>query len=281
MAVERKRPSDVSTETELNTSTSAAGPAAPLPSLSSFDSTLEMDRTALDLDAFAPYKPSEIVDTDHFKAVKTSGGNSMEEESNLPTSINDPDPEEDLADFSTYTDDGFGAGLKGLHASPQAAPAEFENMPMFDDESLILGGSPQNRDFDLSEVPNWSVTDTVQTDVADDSKVIQSSTVAKSRLFVQFGKFSAMYELDDDEFLIGRPDVAGSVTPDILIEWDDAISRKHAHVFRQSAQFYVEDLGSTNGTKVNGILLVPGSPQQLHDGDLINVGSKTSISFYE
>jgi len=101
------------------------------------------------------------------------------------------------------------------------------------------------------------------------------------RFFVQIGKFSATYILDNDDMLIGRPDPITNVIPDIAIEIDDAISRMHARVFRRKDETYIEDLGSTNGTKVNGIALSPHRPQLLSNCDLIHVGSKTEIVYYK
>jgi len=49
------------------------------------------------------------------------------------------------------------------------------------------------------------------------------------------------------------------------------ISRRHAHLFLKGGELYVEDLGSTNGTFVNGKRL-DESAQPLGDGDVIAFG---------
>ena len=60
---------------------------------------------------------------------------------------------------------------------------------------------------------------------------------------------------------------------------DAKISRRHARILSRDASFFIEDLGSTNGTFVNrGRRLLPGSPQVLTDGDEIIVG-KTFLRF--
>ena len=56
---------------------------------------------------------------------------------------------------------------------------------------------------------------------------------------------------------------------------DDSVSRKHAEVRRQDSEIMVVDLGSTNGTKVNGQRV---QERRLEDGDLIMVGG-TSLRF--
>jgi pSer/pThr/pTyr-binding forkhead associated (FHA) protein len=53
------------------------------------------------------------------------------------------------------------------------------------------------------------------------------------------------------------------------------VSRRHAEVRPFGTGFLVVDLGSTNGTKVNGTTV---SEHQLKDGDAITVGA-TRIRF--
>lgn len=51
---------------------------------------------------------------------------------------------------------------------------------------------------------------------------------------------------------------------------DESVSRRHAEVRRQGSDIVVVDLGSTNGTKVNGVGV---RQRRLADGDEIAVGS--------
>lgn len=51
---------------------------------------------------------------------------------------------------------------------------------------------------------------------------------------------------------------------------DESVSRRHAEVRRRGSDIVVVDLGSTNGTKVNGAGV---KERQLADGDEITVGS--------
>ena len=73
-------------------------------------------------------------------------------------------------------------------------------------------------------------------------------------------------KLGDQEF-----SVAGSLsigrTPDNVISLPDDtnISRNHAEIRQQPDGFYITDLGSSNGTAVNGIPLK--GTQKLQNGD--------------
>jgi FHA domain-containing protein len=70
------------------------------------------------------------------------------------------------------------------------------------------------------------------------------------------------------ELLIGR-----SAQGEGRLGEDPEISRQHARVTRTPQGLQIEDLGSTNGTFVNGKRLT--APQQLNPGDTIEVGTTT------
>ncbi|MCA9896494.1 MAG: FHA domain-containing protein, partial [Anaerolineae bacterium] len=60
--------------------------------------------------------------------------------------------------------------------------------------------------------------------------------------------------------------------PENDISWDDSqVSRKHARLTRQDNELVLEDLGSTNGTLVNGKPIE--GPHVLQPADIISIGS--------
>lgn len=69
--------------------------------------------------------------------------------------------------------------------------------------------------------------------------------------------------IDRDRFVIGRGSEA-----DLAVA-EPTISRAHAVLERDGDAFRLEDLGSTNGTRVNGRRLVRA---RLRDGDEIELG---------
>jgi pSer/pThr/pTyr-binding forkhead associated (FHA) protein len=71
--------------------------------------------------------------------------------------------------------------------------------------------------------------------------------------------------LCDDTVVFGRGPEA-----DAVLEGDDFASGRHARVFRKGDDVYVEDLGSTNGTFVNGQRLA--AERRLRPGDVLIVG---------
>ncbi len=75
---------------------------------------------------------------------------------------------------------------------------------------------------------------------------------------------------------IGRPDPSLGLTPDLDLSQEGAeaiwVSRRHARIFYYDGHFYIEDLGSTNGTYLNNKRLVSGLPYALQDGDELRFG---------
>lgn len=110
-----------------------------------------------------------------------------------------------------------------------------------------------------------------------------SSDKAHAKLVIERGKSAGkQFLLSAAESQIGRWDADGGVFPDVDLDTDDPeakVSRRHARVTFRDGQYFVEDLGSTNGTFVNrGKRLSPGTRQSLNDGDEIIVG-KTFLRF--
>jgi hypothetical protein len=104
-----------------------------------------------------------------------------------------------------------------------------------------------------------------------------------AKLVIERGKSAGkQFLLSAAESQIGRWDADGGVFPDVDLDTDDPeakVSRRHARVTFRDGQYFLEDLGSTNGTFVNrGKRLSPGTRQSLNDGDEIIVG-KTFLRF--
>ncbi len=78
------------------------------------------------------------------------------------------------------------------------------------------------------------------------------------------------------EIVLGRFDLATRIAPDVDLSYDDrdsyAISRRHARILCAYGQHEIEDMGSTNGTKVNGVKLMIGQRARLRPGDRVTLG---------
>lgn len=110
----------------------------------------------------------------------------------------------------------------------------------------------------------------------------QQTEVHATLVIERGGTPGTRFTLTNDESTIGRWDADNGVFPDIDLDAydDDAkVSRRHARISRNNGSYFIEDLGSTNGTYINrGRRLLPGNVQILNDGDEVIVG-KTFLRF--
>lgn len=74
-----------------------------------------------------------------------------------------------------------------------------------------------------------------------------------------------LIELSSHRYTIGR-----QTTCDIVID-DHNVSRVHAELRLKNGMWYADDRGSTNGTRINGALIVEATP--LTRGDVVSLGS--------
>lgn len=92
------------------------------------------------------------------------------------------------------------------------------------------------------------------------------------RFIVRTGPNPGMvFELSEEVVMMGR-----DVTNDIVIG-DAEMSRQHARLTRTPGGYVIEDLGSTNGTFVNGERLM--APRVLNPGDLVGMGETVTMTF--
>jgi hypothetical protein len=73
------------------------------------------------------------------------------------------------------------------------------------------------------------------------------------------------FDLDSRPVTIGRAE-----TSDIAVEGDEFASTRHARFETRRDGVWVEDLGSTNGTYVNGVKL--SRSRRLTSGDIVRIG---------
>jgi len=115
-------------------------------------------------------------------------------------------------------------------------------------------------------------SDTFRDEVEDLSESVARGPRSEAALTVLRGEnVGALYPINADEMVIGRSTEVGITLP------DDSLSRQHARLLRDGTKYTIEDLGSTNGTFVDGERLE--APRTLEDGSRIHLGSRTVLHF--
>ncbi len=88
--------------------------------------------------------------------------------------------------------------------------------------------------------------------------------------------------LNQSTHLIGRTSQARAVYPEIALDLDDAVSHRHALLDRHSdGTLTLRDIGSSNGTQLNGVELKPMVDMPLRSDDAITIGHWTKIIIRE
>lgn len=77
------------------------------------------------------------------------------------------------------------------------------------------------------------------------------------------GQVKEKQVINESEAVIGRDPKSGIVLS------DHGVSRRHARIFQTDTDFVIEDLGSSNGTYVDGVPIVSCV---LHGGDSVQLG---------
>lgn len=80
-----------------------------------------------------------------------------------------------------------------------------------------------------------------------------------------------------EQFLVGRPDPVAGINPEIDLSGLDAtrsLSRRHAKLVRQGRLYFVrEEVGTVNGTFVNGVRVKTGVDVPIKPGDNLRFGA--------
>jgi hypothetical protein len=85
------------------------------------------------------------------------------------------------------------------------------------------------------------------------------------------------FPLDLDENLVGRRSTGKGIYPEIVIN-DPGVSHRHLMFIKQpNNSFAVLELGSSNGTELNGTPLEPGVNTAVKAGDELSVGIWTKL----
>ena len=93
------------------------------------------------------------------------------------------------------------------------------------------------------------------------------------------GTASTIQARVSETMTVGRKDSEHGINPDINLTPYGAhtmgVSRQHAVILAKDNSIHVKDLGSTNGTRLNGYVLTANQPYRLRHGDELMFGQLT------
>jgi two-component system, cell cycle response regulator len=121
---------------------------------------------------------------------------------------------------------------------------------------------------------DWDEEATSSTDVEEIRDKLSSASTARTRPVLTILTGSAagfLHKVSKGAAVIGR-----ATNAEVRVD-DDGISRTHARLRAETDRAWVEDMGSRNGTFVNGQRI--STPTELREGDKIQVGRGTVIRF--
>jgi len=109
---------------------------------------------------------------------------------------------------------------------------------------------------DIIETPYWDNEERNEETITLTSDVLSISFSSNKQTIINIGRTSTL------DFPIPHP----------------SVSRKHASIIYQNNQWYLQDLGSTNGTMLNGIRIYPFKGTPLSNGDQICFAGLVTIT---
>lgn len=111
------------------------------------------------------------------------------------------------------------------------------------------------------------VVESIQVNEAGDATVVGSTYLMYQLIAISGPYKDKIFSLEKEVVIIGRAKNA-----DVVLV-DDLVSREHTRLYKQGVDYYLIDLNSSNGTKVNGKKIL--EPMVLSSGDIIEIGSST------
>jgi pSer/pThr/pTyr-binding forkhead associated (FHA) protein len=108
--------------------------------------------------------------------------------------------------------------------------------------------------------------------------------VITPRLSVEASGATLDLPTDKPVMVVGREDPISGIYPEVDLTphggESGGVSRQHARLLHDGDSWKVEDLNSTNYTKVNGTKIAPNTPTALNDGDKVNFG-RVALTFHK
>jgi hypothetical protein len=157
---------------------------------------------------------------------------------------------------------------KPAEPAPNAAPADAKAVTVVD--------PLRSRAFDFDELAALVQSATAGTQGEPDR--VADPFTADMTLRVDFAEFGEVYHIRPKrtDIAIGRKDPSSGDAPEIDLTafgaYQMGVSRQHAMIFWTDEKLSLRDLGSRNGTYLNGVRLAAHQSYPLRNNDEIKIG---------
>src|SRR5580698_2645450 len=94
------------------------------------------------------------------------------------------------------------------------------------------------------------------------------------RVIHSFNGTEKVFESAETQLVVGRS-TSGGPFCDLNLSPDFKVSRSHARIFLEGNEYWIEDLDSRQGTKVNGEEIKGRGKHELRAGDVLLIGETT------
>lgn len=105
------------------------------------------------------------------------------------------------------------------------------------------------------------------------------------RIEVEGGSAPIIIKPKNEDMILGRRDPTTGATPEVDLTtfagYRMGVSRRHASLALENNQISLWDLGSSNGTYLNGNKLTPHQPSLVRDGDEVRLGQMVLRLFFQ
>ncbi|MBZ0298392.1 MAG: FHA domain-containing protein [Anaerolineae bacterium] len=105
------------------------------------------------------------------------------------------------------------------------------------------------------------------------------------RIEVEGGSTPIVIKPKSEDMILGRRDPTTGATPEVDLTayagYRMGVSRRHASLALENSQLNLWDLGSSNGTYLNGNKLTPHQPIMVRDGDEVRLGQMVLRLFFQ
>lgn len=129
--------------------------------------------------------------------------------------------------------------------------------------------------------------------ILDEDKVAAVSTAGSNvfatdmvlRVEVEGGATPILIKPKAEDMILGRRDPTTGATPEVDLTsyagYRMGVSRRHSSLALENNRLNLWDLGSSNGTFINGTRLTPHQPSPVRDGDEVRLGQMVLRLFFQ